>query len=221
MASRTPPLQPRAQFQRDWGNFLDGGQTTPASGSLPNQPANALFASDFVLEVGDKAYATSVDVGAYVCIDAGSAGGGDAVWVPLATGPQQFCGAVNASSTDPSATTYVVGGLVFDPTRFASPPTFRFLGVLAGVSPTNAELTLVDVGAPGSPAAGVVRSTATIPGATINVPVTVDVPLTVSSAPGVNADEIFDEERMYELRIALDGAAGDEAIVRWGGLVVS
>jgi hypothetical protein len=146
----------------------------------------------------------------------GGGGGGGGADV----GPLLFAGAVNEEVTDFSDTTYVVGGIVIDPSLYASAPTFRFFGVLSGSSPTNAELTLVDLGAPGSPAAGVVRSTATIPGASVNQPTVVDVSLTVVAAPGVDADEVFDEERMYELRLALDGASGDSAIVRWGGVVI-
>lgn len=71
MASRTPGLQGRSQYHRDWGNFT-------ALSLLPNASGAPLAAADFVLEAGDTAY---VDViGFCYCVSPGGAGLGDAVW---------------------------------------------------------------------------------------------------------------------------------------------
>ena len=74
MATRTPPLQLRSQFGRDWGNYADGVI------SLPNQSSNVLNATQPVLEVGDRAFASSR---VWECLDPGTVGGGDAVWRPV------------------------------------------------------------------------------------------------------------------------------------------
>lgn len=72
MAGRTPRVQDRSGFHRDWGNYDD-----PAS-LLPNQPFNPLPASEHeALEPGDVCWALG---SRYVCLDPGTAGGGDAVW---------------------------------------------------------------------------------------------------------------------------------------------
>lgn len=87
MANRTPGLQQRSQYHRNWGNYTDGGQTTPANGDLPNQPSNALSNPEFSkLEAGDLAYVTTTDAGVYYCVSPGTVGGGDAVWAMLAAG---------------------------------------------------------------------------------------------------------------------------------------
>lgn len=73
MASRTPPLQLRSQFTPYWGVYADSFV------SLPNQSGNVLPANRFVLEAGDVAYSTE-DARPAVCINPGTAGGGDAEW---------------------------------------------------------------------------------------------------------------------------------------------
>lgn len=75
MSTRTPPLQLRSQFGRDWGNYANGVI------SLPNQSSNVLNAAQHpVLEAGDRAFATSR---VWECLDPGTAGGGDALWRPV------------------------------------------------------------------------------------------------------------------------------------------
>lgn len=87
MANRTPGLQDRNQYHRNWGNYTDGGQTTPANGDLPNQPSNPLSNPEFSkLEAGDLAYVTTTDAGVYYCVSPGTVGGGDAIWTQLAAG---------------------------------------------------------------------------------------------------------------------------------------
>lgn len=73
MATRTPPLQTRSQFQRSWGNFASATALPNASGA----PLSAPFFS--ILEVGDTAYSVA-DGATYTCTNVGTAGGGDAVW---------------------------------------------------------------------------------------------------------------------------------------------
>lgn len=71
-----PSGQARQAFGRDWGSY-----TTVAG--LPNGSGNVLTAGEFKLEAGDHAY-LSLSTGQcdYLCISAGTAAGGDAVWVP-------------------------------------------------------------------------------------------------------------------------------------------
>ena len=72
MAGRTPRVQSRSGFHRDWGNYED-----PAS-VLPNQPFNPLsFSEHEALEAGDVCWSSG---SRYVCLDPGTAGGGDAIW---------------------------------------------------------------------------------------------------------------------------------------------
>lgn len=84
MATQTPALQNRSAYHRNWGNYNDGGQTTPANGTLPNQASAPLNFPEFAkLEAGDMAYVTAVDPGLYVCQNPGTVGNGDATWVPV------------------------------------------------------------------------------------------------------------------------------------------
>lgn len=71
-----PSGQARQAFGRDWGNY-----TTVAT--MPNGSGNILTAGQFKLEAGDHCY-LSLSTGQcdYMCISAGTAAGGDAVWVP-------------------------------------------------------------------------------------------------------------------------------------------
>lgn len=77
MAGRTPGLQARSQYHRDWGNYA-----TPAD--LPNAASNAIGAPEFPkLEIGDTAYVTGTSE-RYFCQAVGTSGGGDAVWAMTA-----------------------------------------------------------------------------------------------------------------------------------------
>lgn len=100
MATRTPGAstsfptgQTRQQYQRNWGNYV-------SSATLPNAAGNILTTAQFKLEAGDVAYvATSATTGdQWLCVDAGTAGGGDAVWVMFSAG-----------QTDRFAPKYLVG----------------------------------------------------------------------------------------------------------------
>jgi len=82
MARRTPPLQSRTKFHAYWGIY----DNAP---NLPNATGNPLTGNAYTaLEPGDTAYLlTGGPAGlpaTFVCTSAGTAGGGDAVWVPVA-----------------------------------------------------------------------------------------------------------------------------------------
>lgn len=121
----------------------------------------------------------------------------------------------------------VIGGFIFDPTIYAAGSTIRFRNLLTivqtgfGLGFPNA-VRLYDRGAPGTPEAGTLRATV-FAGFTSNVPVVAQLALTPTGAPGVDLGEIFNSERMYELRAfaTLDTLPGDALIVRWSGLEVS
>jgi len=71
-----PNGQAREQFGRDWGNYA-------SAATLPNAAGNVLPASQFTLEAGDRAYLIVSGTSGleYLCVSAGTAGGGDAVWI--------------------------------------------------------------------------------------------------------------------------------------------
>lgn len=88
MATRTPGGsssfpngQARQQFGRDWGNYA-------SATTLPNASGNILTAKQFTLEAGDRAYLIVSGTSGleYLCVSAGTAGGGDAVWIVTSGG---------------------------------------------------------------------------------------------------------------------------------------
>ena len=83
MATRQPGVstsfpsgQARQQFGRDWGNYA-------SAATLPNAAGNVLPANQFTLEAGDRAYLIVSGTSGieYLCVSAGTAGGGNAVWI--------------------------------------------------------------------------------------------------------------------------------------------
>lgn len=108
----------------------------------------------------------------------------------------------------------VVGGGVFDGTLSGPLSTVQFRAVSLW-SPTGSagdvEVRLYDRGAPGATGARVLRATLTIPFAAAGVVDAYDLPLTVTSSPGVDADEIFDTARVYEVEMEIVGAVGPTA----------
>ena len=110
----------------------------------------------------------------------------------------------------------LIGGFVFDGSlAFASRVLRAYGTVVSAVA--NVDVRLYDMGPPGTPAAGILRSTVNL--ATLNVPLTGTKTLTVSGAPGVNADAIFNTARMYEVRAIVNASApGDEFKASWVGL---
>ena len=119
-------------------------------------------------------------------------------------------------------TELLIGGFMFDPSVYTSPGiAFQFYGILQVATAGTGELRLYDMGAPGTPEVGTLRSTAVIPNASAGANAQVDVGLTPVATP-TGTDEIFNAKRMYELRLVLVGAnAGDVMLNLWGGLVIS
>ena len=76
------------------------------------------------------------------------------------------------------------------------------------------------MGAPGVPAAGVLVSEVQIPFAVAGLHIKTEATLTPLAVP-VPPDQIYNAERMYELRLALDaGLPGDILLAIWGGILV-
>lgn len=79
MASKTPALQPRSAYHRNWGNYADPTLLPNASGApLPNPEFSKL-------EAGDLAYVTTTNPGVYYCQATGGPNNGLANWVLLAS----------------------------------------------------------------------------------------------------------------------------------------
>jgi len=120
----------------------------------------------------------------------------------------------------------VVGGFTFDPSEFGSSIgalTLYFEGLIkyeaAGAS-GDAILRLYDMGAPGAIGSGTLRSTLTT-GGTRNTIVRAQNTLTAVSSPSAT-NEIYNSERVYELRLLSDGSGGPNDVSRmiWGGIKV-
>jgi len=85
MSSRTPGAstafpsgQLRQGFGRNWGNYV-------SAATLPNASGNALSLAHFTLEEGDCAWVVGDQL--WECIDPGTAGGTDALWIRTEPGP--------------------------------------------------------------------------------------------------------------------------------------
>lgn len=116
-------------------------------------------------------------------------------------------------------TEVMIGGFVFDGSMSYTSIRFLALGGLSSAG-ADADILLYDMGAPGSPAAPELRATLNLD--SLSGPDTDAMALTVDPSPGIDAGEIFDEERMYELRAIINsGSPGDLLIVNWVGLEVS
>jgi len=107
MATRSPVLT---------HNFW--GATFATATDLPNAVANPIASPKFFLQAGDFAYVTS-DATFYICTNPGTAGGGDATWVPMLSGtasdkfaPKILVGNVLAGD---SAVAYSTDGFVYIP----------------------------------------------------------------------------------------------------------
>jgi hypothetical protein len=106
---------------------------------------------------------------------------------------------------------YVVGGFSYDP---ASDPNI-YLEAMSTTASVTATYRLYDMGAPGAWASGVLRSTLTVSASAGRS----RVQLTPVGSPGVNADQIHNVERMYELRVV--SSATEDIYVNWFGLKVN
>lgn len=220
MATRTPPLQTRSQFGRDWGNYATAADLPNASGA----PLGAPFFS--ILEVGDTAYSVA-DGATYTCTNVGTAGGGDAVWSSGGgggggTNASYLTGATNEESLTGGGTEVVVGGFVYSPahahgmghaTRFRA---FETLVYTSGSSPT-ARVRLYDRGAPGAPTAGTLVAELTNSG-NVNVPYTQLSAAFATDPTTPSLGVIVDAVRMYEIRVLFTDA--DSLLVRWAGLEI-
>lgn len=135
------------------------------------------------------------------------------------SGAPSIQGAVNEEITT-LGSEVVLGGFVFDGGRVGVlAPSLEALGTLVVATTGSAVVKLYDLGAPGTPIVPVLRSEVSFPNGTAGDPVQALQALTIDSAPGVNADEIHDEERMYELRAEITGAtAGDSLKILSAGL---
>lgn len=116
----------------------------------------------------------------------------------------------------------VLGGFVYDGSRL--PATGGWLRLLARLDTPDpgavVELRLYDLGAPGTPILPVRRATATIDGDTHGSNAAIDdVPLSVVASPGVDADEIHNVRRLYELRGIIVGTAFAAKLL-WGGIAL-
>jgi hypothetical protein len=97
MSTKTPTLQTRSQYGRDWGNFT-------SLATLPNSSSNALANPYFTqLEVGDVAYITGTSQRA-VCTAVGTLSGANATWTAIGsggtTGPLFAFNRINTSQFD-------------------------------------------------------------------------------------------------------------------------
>lgn len=219
MATRTPGLNPESEFHSYWGVFA-----SPTA--LPNASGAALGPPEFFkMQEGDFAMVQAPPL-LYYLVAPGTPGGADADWRPVGGGfPAQVdrTGALNEVITTLGSEVLLGGFTVNGATSpgSLSPILFRLQGALnvAGAQ-GDAELRLYDIGAPGATGAGTLRSTLTIPFASAGSVEVVESTLTVTGAPGVDADEIFNAQRVYEVRgILLNAQAGDSFDVTWGGLI--
>ena len=117
------------------------------------------------------------------------------------------------------ATEVKLGGFAFDPNLFSGSTIYLQMAATltdAGGSAPACTLRLYDMGAPNTPIAPILRSEVAI--TTTGSLRRERQVLTTSGAPGVNADEIFNTERLYEVRAELTGDVGDLVEIDWAGL---
>ncbi len=137
------------------------------------------------------------------------------------SGIPQLTGVVNANidGADPEI---VLGGFILDGKGFPNNALkLRLFGVLTVVGAGTGDLRLYDMGAVSAGPSSALRSTATIPNGSAGALIVIDTPLTVVSAPGVDADEIFDARHRYELRAELVGGLGGDILqIHNGGITL-
>jgi hypothetical protein len=141
----------------------------------------------------------------------------------MTSGVPALMGATNEETTV-LGSEVLLGGFAFDGGNLPALTAYlRLIGLLTTSTPgTTASLRLYDMGSSSAPSGpGVLRSTATIPYASANTINMQQVALDIVASPGVGADEVHDAERLYELRMIIQGGtAGDTLKVHWGGLVL-
>ena len=112
----------------------------------------------------------------------------------------------------------VVGGFVYNPKNPLYLPGqdgFPMFEAMATTPTVNAVVKLYDIGAPGALAAPTLVSTKTV----INGQGSVNQLLVVNAAPTPASDEIYDVERLYEVRVVSD--AVEDIQLYWAGIKVN
>lgn len=135
--------------------------------------------------------------------------------------PVKFTGALQQVLSVPAET--LLGSIgAFDPGTFATPViNFEATFVFAPATAGTVEIRLYDVGTRAAPTAGVLRSTITATIADAGIRKCVSNVLTAVAAPGVNTDEVYEGERVYEVRAELLGTnPGDILAVENASVVV-
>ena len=103
----------------------------------------------------------------------------------------------------------VVGGLTFDGSKTYSTISWRIVGRFTATGTTGTcRCRLYDIGPIGGPTIRILRSVAEIPFGSAGATDSFATTLTTNGAPGVDADEIFNTVRVYEVEIELVGADG-------------
>lgn len=118
------------------------------------------------------------------------------------------------------ATETKLGSFTLDPALFSGATfSLSMTGTLtdAGGAAASFTLRLYDMGAPNTPIAPVLRSDLVL--STAGSLRREEVTLTLDPAPGVNIDEIFNVERIYEIRGELTGDVGDLVEIDWAGIL--
>ena len=137
----------------------------------------------------------------------GSGGGGGGQ-------PLSYTGAVNETLTTGSPGPLVVGGFEIDGS-ITGTFTFRLVGRYTATGAVgDCELRLYDTGAPGTPAARVLRSIVKIVFADAGATDSFGITLTPAAVPGVDDDEIHNVARVYELDAAIAGSDGETDVFK-------
>lgn len=137
-------------------------------------------------------------------------------------GMPQLTGVVNEEldGADPET---VFGGFVLDGSNFPDNALkLRIVGRITVAGAGTGELRLYDLGPVAGPAAvPIQRATVEIENAANGDVVVRDQGLTPAAAPGVNANEVHAERRIYEVRARMVGASGgDKLKIHHGGVVL-
>jgi len=142
---------------------------------------------------------------------------------PAASGSSPSVITVGSNETTILLSTEVPAGSVYlDPVALGvTSVTLRFAGLLNTTDPAGtAIIRLYDMG-PGTGAfAPILRATISIAFANVGEYIVVNQLLTLTPAPGVNVNQIFDTARIYEARMFLSAANGSMN-ASWVGFAVA
>lgn len=140
----------------------------------------------------------------------------------LTSGTSAITAATN-QTTSVQTTEQVIGGFTFDPTVFATPPSMSFRAQMELTTADVAgfaELRLYDMGPGNAAFVPVLRSTIAITFTEAGFVYVASKNLRLDAAPGVDADQLFDTLRTYELRLFLDTSDAGSIDVAWAGLLL-